>query len=440
MKFVSITVEQSVESPIRKATFQVDGLSPPPLNSNIVISAPDHLGVSHCIFVGFVPDQNITRAPAANKVTVVGYDYGYNFANERWMQPLTEYVNNIKLWKLDNYIHWCIAPFDPNPDFFPTSSMSEVNWNAYTNVYPWRIPSKLNVALKIDRTFSVTTTRLEIMKTLAEDNGCIFHFKPWDVFNTSRYKCALYFIDADDIDSSSLGFQLPSPIEFALDSPYLAGPLQIQQNGGQKYNSFLVYGSEYIYTPTDSTLYCALKYSPDLVWRETLPHSYMERNPNLNSSDKCSARVDQLYTYYNSQSDTVTARFINRVDLELYQKIKFTGLVDTRGNSIDWLRIVSIKYTLTSGLTFVDVQCSNKVDLDPIIASKEIETSTTPSITKAINSVAKQTVKTTPNYETGQLETYVGIVTAIDTGVHTATVYTELGKEIRNVRLPDQGG
>lgn len=241
------------------------------------------------------------------------------------------------------------------------------NWAEMTGIYPYYYDTTSGWTEK-EFVFSPQTTKAQAIEELCQYLGYIFYIKFGSVDGYTDIPIA-YFIDEDNLDTCGC---LPAAVYVTATGDYNAAdagkhmitPFKIEQVGENQYNwvevrcQSPVTGRWY-----DHANYNSNVYDENLNSTGTEPkRPYYEVNTNIITQAACTARADDLYTYYTEQVETWTATFTMRSDFVLLQKLiisEFTTLIPDGD-----YRIIDIQYN------YSDSGTKNEVTVKIILDSK----------------------------------------------------------------------
>ena len=280
----------------------------------------DHVGISHSIFAGILPRSNPSIQEAANKTTITGYDYAWYLARQK---VPAEYQHNTAA---------------PNPAGIIRGLLGGDNWQEVTGIEPYHIMEVAAWGDTLNRRvfdFPIGTTKKQAIEKIC--NYCRFIFQvKWRVDEDGVATAAAYFVSEDDIDTE---LDLPSSVTFAYPDPYLTGKINIVRKGDERYNRVTVIGRD-----NAGGVFFSTAESPDVAAGDELAVELIENSGSWTTQTQVDARATELFGYYNETAYTYSATLLDRMDLELLQKIKITGYT---GVSENWMRITKIKKTVS---------------------------------------------------------------------------------------------
>jgi hypothetical protein len=323
-KLQDATISKSIQDKLWNCAVSLDEFYDISLTGmpKVVYSALDHLDVSHILFVGIMPESSPEGAAAANKTYLIGKDYGWYLANQ--YVPSAYYHNTA----------------GTNPATIITALLGGANWLTTTGIEPYNINTVTQwgdtLASRVFD-FDGKTTKQQAIDKICEYCRYMFIVK-WQDNGDGYYQSTGYFIDENDIDTE---LDLPAAVTITAPDPYLEGKIKIARRATERYNQITVTGRD-----PDGTVFTKTLSSPGLTAGDELPVEYIENSGAWTTQLQVDARCLELYNYYINTTTVYTATFINRVDLVLYQKIKFVGYT-AYGIPEDWGRITSIQYSTT---------------------------------------------------------------------------------------------
>jgi len=367
---------------------------------NVIYVTTDHLGVSHALFTGIVPETAPEIEPANNKTRLTAQDFGWYLANQ--MVPSTYHHNTA----------------GTNPATVITGLLGGDAWEigatlplTSTGIEPYNIDPVAAWGTTLNSRvfdFDAKTTKIQAIQRICDYCRYIFIVK-WRLVG-GTYRPAAYFISEDDIDTD---LDLPAPVTIASGDAHLKGRISIVSKVTERYNHITVTGRN-----PSGTIYTAELSSPGLTNGDELPVDFPENSGAWTTQDQVTARCLELYNFYINPSTVWTATFRDRVDLELLQKIKFTGFT-LEGLPEDWMRITSIRKTVSRAL---DKTVVIEFTTDQAFSNlRRMYRSNSPDQAVETEAIFDAKMAAVPANE-------VGTVTAIDPVTSTATITLEDGR------------
>lgn len=170
--------------------------------------------------------------------------------------------------------------------------------------------------------FDPKTSRFEVIKKISEYMGCILHVKIKEhaVDNNPVLSPTVYLVPAADIDQEYGGFDLPDPIEFIAPDPSIINEPEITGEQDEKYNKVIIYGT---LTSTGETTVAAA-YTPAVFEGQEMAREYIVNDNNIEEKGSTAAiEAIKWLLYFTAPRATVSIKFVERYDLELFQRIRF---------------------------------------------------------------------------------------------------------------------
>jgi hypothetical protein len=388
----AVTVSKSINDAMWQLTATIDGTVSPAEFRHLNYSRADHDGVDRHLFTGIVPDTRYTLQVAQNKIDVTAFDYGWYLSAQ--YVPTDLLVMNLDGDK-STWDEWVAALLD------------ETGITAYRMTTCSAVPDKEFV-------FDDDTTKLDAIEEIAEATGFIFTVR-W-VQSGNLYIPAAYFIDPADIDDASTGLDLPAAETIAWPDDTLVAIPTLQSPTDEKINRVKVRGCD-----SDGNWYSATLESSDVTAGATYPREYYYESGDLASQAKVNARAAALYAYFTSDSYIIEATFKQRYDLQLFQKIRFTGSgFPEKLTDLGWLRIISITYSAKAAEDRVTIKAVVNRDIRLILSEINTYLQDGVSEDELLIDSALSSLNITP---------LVGTVQSISDNI--ATILTEDGRTIK---------
>ena len=249
--------------------------------------------------------------------------------------------------------------------------------------------------------FNPKTTRLEAIKEIAAYADCMIHTKliSREIDGITVTRPEFYLVPPENIDLSANGFDLPAPITLIYPDLSLVDEPKIVSEPEEKYNKVTVHG---ILSETGETV-VASAFSAEVYSGEQKAREYLIEDNSISEKGSTAEReAVKWLLYFLSPRAKVSMQFVDRFDLELYQRIRFgsgfhrnlqtltssvqvplvyacdpkdaansTHSVDVAGvPRPSWLRISEIKYHSEHALETVDVTAITDFiysSVDPVV-------------------------------------------------------------------------
>jgi hypothetical protein len=360
---VSCEVNRSINDAYMQLSTEFQNLTVPPEGSTIKHNAYDSHGNPHLLFHGKI----VTNSPT----------HGH-------------YSQTVKMHAVDNSINLVTQPVPWNYHIIDTEVDSIQTWinrllePEKTGVYPNTI---INVNVEPRQfIFDPKAKRLEAIRKLAEYARCMYQTKliTREIDGHIITRPEFYFVPPERIDEPVNGFDLPAPLILDADTSKLISDPQVTNESEEKYNSVIVYG---VLSENGESV-VAQAFSYEVYTGEQKPKVYIiEDNAITEKGSTAEREAIKWLLYFLSKRVKVTMSFVDRFDLELYQRIRFgpgfsnklqeltsstqvqqvaacdprdaensTHLIDVSGVPRPrWLRISDLKHTSEHKLEMVSV-------------------------------------------------------------------------------------
>ena len=322
-------VSKTIQDVLWKFSGRIDKLTTPSYFKNFVALADDHLDVENIVFLGFIPGAGYTLATAADKVTLNAYDYGWYLSS----QFVPESIR--------------ITDEDTNPsDTIKTLLGGEVNWVITTGIEPYQIRDVSDWATtKKPFLWDSKTSKWKAIQEICEYTHHVFMVK-WHKTANDEYYSIAYFVHEDEIDTY---LDLPAMVTVTSPDSYLMSGVRIEDKQEEKYNRVICKGANKITAEWfDKTVESA-----GVTAGDELPIEYVYESTDMDDQTKTDAKAQELYDFFHTVAKVYSASFKKRMDLKLYQKIKFVGYDNI---ATDEMRITGITYRRSIAEDIVDIQ------------------------------------------------------------------------------------
>lgn len=373
--------------------------------------AKDHNGVTRHLFTGIIPQIDKEIGSTGIKTKVTAYDYGW-YLSSQYIPDNARTMEVTTAW-------W---------------SWGRASWQAWINylledtgITAYRIRTGPSVLWK-QFIFSNKTTKKEAIDQISEYCGYIFEVK-WRDYGTADnpdWRPVAYWVPQAEIDDTDDGLDIPAPVTLSWPDPHLVDLPTITTAPEERINRVRIIGSD-----PDGNYYSQTYETSAVTAGTELPREYMEESSALTSQSQVNTYASAMLTYFTRPAVTVTMKFIDRFDLQLYQKIKFGAgfpqelysLTDGT-DSINYLRIVGIKYHTGPANNYVEVTA---VYDHPIIIVRKRHNVLLPNFFTEVTARVQKGIDS-------QVKSVVGTVESISSDKKTAVIVSEFGNRIR-VRL-----
>ncbi len=385
----SVDISKSINDTMWVLTTTIRGDSPAEF-FHYSYETKDHTGTDNVIFTGFTPDTVNRHTALQNQSDVVMYDYGW-------------------------YLSAQYLPDDALVINLNGSRTTWAEWIRYllegTGITPHRIAS--SAAEDKEFNFTSRTTKRDAIDAISKYCGFVF-VVGW---NTSTPPEPIaYWIDQEDIDDPSNGLDLPAAVTITWPDSHLVEIPSVQGTPEEKINRVRIRGSD-----TSGNWYSATLQTAALTSGEEIAREYYEESGAWNSQAKVDARALALYNYFTTTTHTVEATFLKRMDLRLYQKIRFQGAgFSTKLTSLGWLRIVEIHYHISGIEKYVTIKAvTDKGQLSLLLERMNYAAG---GAISDIDTIVSNQISSIPMTEVGTVLSISGDI---------ATVQTESGKIVQ---------
>jgi hypothetical protein len=339
-----VTIQRGIQDNLWRFSASIDAFHDLDLTvmRHVTFTTTDHNDVSRTLFTGMLPASSPELAPAAEKTGITGYDYAWYLTQ----QPVP-----------DAYQHNTATT---NPATVLTGILGGNDWMNSTGIKPYRINSVTEwgdtLATKVFD-FSRSTMMQQAIERICDYTRYVFWVK-WKLIGIFLYPVA-YFCHEDDIDDADLGLELPDPVTFAAGNGYvLDDAITIQNKNEEKYNRVIVIGRN-----NAGDVYFGTAETADVTNGDELPVVYIENSGSWTTQAQVDARATELLTFYSEPSKTYRCKLADRVDLELLQKVKFTGYT---GIPEDWMRITRIRFDVGAAKKIIEIEFTPDAKLSSI--------------------------------------------------------------------------
>jgi len=233
------------------------------------------------------------------------------------------------------------------------------DWMTETGIAPYSIQPVSEWGDTLNRKvfdFDRTTSRIQAIQRICDYCRYVFIVKWRDIGGGILNPCA-YFCNEDDIDTY---LDLPDPVTFTKPDPYVDDKITWDVKGDEKYNRVTVYGRE-----SDGTSISYTDETADVTNGDEIPVEFVESAGAFTTAAQVQARAEELLTYFSTAQKTYTITLNQRTDLEILQKVKFSGWTEIPDS---WMRIISISYTIDDATATkrVQVQVTSETKLSQI--------------------------------------------------------------------------
>lgn len=407
--------EATVSKTITDACWQLEtefvGPEAPPVFFPLHHDAQDHTGVTRHLFTGIAPSMNKDVSSAGMKTRATAYDYSWYLSAQ--------------------YIPDDARTMEVSTAWWVWGRSSWQDWIEYlledTGITAYRIRTGPAVVWK-QFIFTNKTTKKEAIDQISKYCNYVFEVR-WRDYGTTEnpdWRPVAYWVPEAEIDDSDDGLDIPAPVTLTWPEPHLVDMPKIETNPEERINRVRIIGAN-----GEGAFYSRTVETAAVTAGAELPREYMEESSSLTTQTQVNTYASAMLTYFARPAVTVSMKFIDRFDLQLYQKIKFGAgfplefyeLTDGR-DGINYLRIVSIKYHTGPADNYVEVTA---VYDHPIIIIKNRQHIVKPCWITEVEDSVKKGIES-------QIRATVGTIESIAGDGLTAVMITELGSRIR-IRL-----
>ncbi len=385
--WTALTVRKSIADAMWQMDIKFEGHTVPPTQRRIFYDVLDIYGDSNRIFAGIIPEPDYVISDAANKTSVVAYDYAY-------------------------YLSRQLVPYDETTIKLVTAYPTWGDWIEHllegTGITAYRIAAGPTTTAE----FSLTpkTTKMQAIKKIADYLGYLF-LVSWDGDDAIAY-----FIDPANIDEPASGLDLPDQYDVYITDGTLVGIPSAKPVSEKTYNRIIVRGRD----PVNNVYLTSVAETDRLTGGYEYAREYYEESLNYTTQAICDTRAAFLLAGLSTELYTVRATFKLRHDFRLWQKIRFLGDgFPAAVTNMGVMRIVNISHSIQEADSTVTIECTVDQDISLISELADVFDSNTVS----------ETVGIVNNKFSTQAEIQAGTITAIS-GT-TATVLLENGNTIQ---------
>ena len=337
------------------------------------LHSADHNGTERRIFIGIVPGGSMVYRVANDEMNIDMVDYGWYLSRQKVQsEVISTYLSS-------------------DPAYIIEQLLGATNCGNVTGIGDYHLYTNPNWGT-IGKTFQWTTetSKWDAIKEICEYTGYVFHVY-WTAYGDTPIYQVAYFCAADDIDTY---FNLPAQVTITNPDSQLINVNYIS-NQSDKINKVTVKG----YDP-DTTAYftfIAIEDTVDAGEEPPIEYRYSDFSGVLDTMAKCETKAVSLYTDLNTVPWTYAATFKRRYDLQLYQKIKFSGY---NGIPDDDMRITGITYNFGVNNHTVTIQCSPVTGL--VVGNPEqVKRSMEPSVVSENELITNDRIRQLPTVTIG---------------------------------------
>lgn len=443
---ISCDISKSTDDTYLQLSGTFADLTVPPEKSTVKYIARDPEGNQYILFSGKVVANSPTLRYAGSNLKMHAADNSRNLAVQKIPWTYQTMGGGDESWA------WLVRAL-LDPEMTGVQAKNIINTDAVSKQF----------------VFDPKTSRLEAIQKIASYMGGIINIKLIskvvnDITVTEPY---FYLVPPESIDEPANGFDLPAPITFSWPDNSMLDEPTVTSEPDEKYNKVIVYG---VLSDTGETVVAAA-YSPAVYLGEGKAREYIIEDNSITEKGSTAEReAIKWLLYFMSPRATVSAKFVNRFDFELYQRVRFgsgfpaalralpdsmqmpyvvafdprdepnsTHIIDVSGvPSPEWLRVSAIKYHSenvqeTCELTLITDYIYSYSD--PVI-NPPYSDYLSPGYRKPIiNDPTSTTQSIVDGTISKQLQPETCTVLSINTETKTAVVQTSSGKLV-TIQLP----
>ena len=296
---VSCEVNRSINDAYIQLSTEFQNLTVPPEGSTIKHNAYDSHGNPHLLFHGKILTNSPTHGHYSQTVKMHAADNSINLVT----QPVP-WVYQVIDTAVDTVPNWLVRILEPEKSGVYPKTLIDTN----------KEPKQF--------VFDPKTKKLEAIKELAKYAGCLYQTRliTREIDGTPIIRPEFYFVPPERIDEPVNGFDLPTPLILDADACKISSDPQVTNESEEKYNSVLVYG---VLSENGESV-VAQAFSYEVYTGEQKPKVYIiEDNAITEKGSTAEREAIKWLLYFLSKRVKVTMSFVDRFDLELYQRIRF---------------------------------------------------------------------------------------------------------------------
>ncbi len=327
-----IRIARSINDTMWSFETSVFGATDPDLSaySNVMITALDPDGNQHVLFSGLAPDLKRQYAPVADQTGIGGY--GQEWFLHRQHPPAA----------------YRVIDHDTPPEEAITALLEG------TRITARRIQPVAGYGSTVPADETVTELGQKKADTIEKLNaltGSILYVLPDP---TGSHGPIAYWVREDDIDDGFSGLDLPVQVVITSPDPNLLGQITHETYGQEQYNRVIVRGL------TADGIFIEETAETGEVTAGDPAVELLEVDYKITTTAAAAARAAELLEFYSSDPTIYSCSFLDRVDLRLYQMIRFIGFTEIPDTP---MRIVRIAYDIRPEGAIVSVELAKAAAL-----------------------------------------------------------------------------
>jgi len=330
---VSGSISKTVEDVAWTANFEVDHRwDIYAFTNKYSILRDDHNGTSRRIFFGFMTGADHIHQIAAHRMHIPMVDHGW-YLSRQTVQP--DVVTN---------------HLDSDPATIIEELLGGANSGNISGIGEYTLRTNPDWS-SIQKTFQWTTktSKWQAIQEMCAYTGYVFHVL-WSAEGDSSLYAKAYFVKDTEIDSGYMDLPaavtITSPDDTLIDINYIFDRSEV-------YNEVNCKG----YNKDTPEYFIYITQSAEVAAGEECPvtYYYQDLSGILDTMTKTGVKSQALFDDLYTSPKIYVVRFKRRYDLQLYQKINFSGYT---GIITDDMRITGITYNFGLLDTTVEIQCS----------------------------------------------------------------------------------
>ncbi len=331
-KTESWTVSKSITDALWVLSAKIDRHNSPAFVEQIQACCNDHNNAPHTRFVGIIPTTDIVIATVSDKSQITGYD-------QAWYLTV-QYVPADER----------IVAEDVNPSDTIGALLGGTSWATATGIKPHQINTvAVWEDIKKPFEFGDRCTRWQAIQEICDYCNFVFVVKWHD--DAGTWVPSAYFIHELDIDDPTNGLNIPDATTITNPDPNMVSGVLVTDSPAHKYNRVMVSGYD---ATTNSYIYATAE-TAAVVANTEIPIEYVCADAAIMSQSAAGGRAQELLDFFQDSAKIYSVRFMKRMDLELYQKIIFSGYSKIES---DVMRITKITYSKQSVSDIVTIEFS----------------------------------------------------------------------------------
>jgi hypothetical protein len=327
-----IRIARSINDTMWSFETSVFGATDPDLSaySNVMITALDPDGNQHVLFSGLAPDLKRQYAPVADQTGIGGY--GQEWFLHRQHPPAA----------------YRVIDHDTPPEKAIAALLEG------TRITARRIQPVAGYGSTVPADETVTELGQKKADTIEKLNaltGSILYVLPDP---TGSHGPIAYWVREDEIDDGFSGLDLPVPVVITSPDPNLLGQITHETYGQEQYNRVIVRGL------TADGIFIEETAETGEVTAGDPAVELLEVDYKITTTAAAAARAAELLEFYSTDPTLYRCSFLDRVDLRLYQMIRFIGFTEIPDTP---MRIVRIAYDIRPEGAIVSVELAKAAAL-----------------------------------------------------------------------------